>query len=133
MKCSTCSKPLNGKQVKWCSIKCKNQDSNIKYQSYQLQKKRALDRKIKIVNMSGGCCSKCGYKKNLAALEFHHINPSEKKFKLDSRKLSNSNWNTILSELSKCKLLCSNCHAEEHFPDLEGWAKWDLNPQSRPL
>lgn len=133
MKCSSCNKKLLGKQVKWCSIKCKNQDSNIKYQSYQLQKKRALDRKIKIVNMSGGCCSKCGYKKNLAALEFHHINPSEKKFKLDSRKLSNSNWNTILSELSKCKLLCSNCHAEEHFPDLEGWAKWDLNPQSRPL
>lgn len=28
----------------------------------------------------GGKCECCGYNKNLSALEFHHINPDEKKF-----------------------------------------------------
>lgn len=28
----------------------------------------------------GGCCSKCGYRDNIAALDFHHINPEEKDF-----------------------------------------------------
>lgn len=26
----------------------------------------------------GGKCQECGYNKNIAALEFHHINPDEK-------------------------------------------------------
>jgi hypothetical protein len=28
----------------------------------------------------GGKCEHCGYKANLAALEFHHRNPEEKDF-----------------------------------------------------
>lgn len=28
----------------------------------------------------GGKCQECGYNKNIAALEFHHINPDEKEF-----------------------------------------------------
>ena len=119
MKCLSCNKKLTGKQTKWCSQKCKNVCANLKHQSYSNQKKRALERKIEIVHMAGGCCCNCGYKKNLAALEFHHIDPSKKKFKLDSRKLSNSTWKNILEEMNKCKLLCSNCHAEEHYPHLE--------------
>ena len=65
-----------------------------------------------------GKCSMCGYDKNYAALEFHHRNPENKVFNLDSRNLSNTNWDSILKELDKCDLLCSNCHAETHFPDL---------------
>jgi hypothetical protein len=67
--------------------------------------------------MLGGQCEICGYKKNLSALAFHHIDPEKKKFKLDVRSLSNRTEAKILEELDKCKLLCHNCHAEVHNPE----------------
>jgi 5-methylcytosine-specific restriction endonuclease McrA len=87
--------------------------------SYAKQRERAKIRKSEAVRIKGGKCSICGYCKNYAALEFHHRNPENKTFNLDSRKLSNTNWASILLELEKCDLLCSNCHAETHSPDLE--------------
>jgi len=85
---------------------------------YKKQKERAKKRKTEAVNLKGGKCSACGYNKNYAALQFHHRNPENKVFNLDARNLSNTNWDSILKELDKCDLLCSNCHAETHFPDL---------------
>ncbi|WP_125916732.1 hypothetical protein [Hymenobacter coccineus] len=41
-----------------------------------------------------------------------------KSIKLDMRVLSNRNWDVIVAEASKCELLCSNCHAEVHHPEL---------------
>ena len=78
------------------------------------QKDRRLALKIYLVNLRGGKCEKCGYCKNLAALGFHHKDPSKKEFRI-SRTL----WKRekILKELEKCDLLCHNCHAEEHHPD----------------
>ena len=32
----------------------------------------------------------CGYDKNVAALEFHHKDSTQKEFKLDARKLANT-------------------------------------------
>lgn len=73
-----------------------------------------------MVQVLGGSCSKCGYKKNLAALEFHHIDPLVKEFKLDSRRISNTSEENIQKELRKCILLCANCHRELHNPSLDG-------------
>lgn len=103
-----------GKQTKWCSNQCKNSSINSIYQNYQSQQKRGRERKIEIVNIKGGSCEICGYNKSLAALSFHHLDPSTKKFQLDLRNLSNRKWNNILNELEKCQLLCMNCHAEVH-------------------
>jgi hypothetical protein len=33
----------------------------------------------------GGECSICGYNKCVAALEFHHLNPSEKDFTISAK------------------------------------------------
>jgi hypothetical protein len=41
----------------------------------------------------------------------------QKLFQLDIRSLANLQWAEILLEASKCRLLCSNCHAEHHNPD----------------
>lgn len=87
--------------------------------NYEKQVERAKKRKLKIIEMKGGGCSLCGYRKNSAALQFHHRDPQNKTFSLDSRKLSNTHWESILTELEKCELLCANCHAEVHFPDYE--------------
>lgn len=67
--------------------------------------------KAKAVDFLGGACKGCGYTKCIAALEFHHRDPREKDFKI-SASLS---WEVIERELSKCDLLCANCHREEHF------------------
>jgi len=67
-----------------------------------------------LVDHLGGSCKNCGYDKELSALEFHHIDPSIKEVEL-SKILLQTNENTIKNELSKCILLCSNCHKEEHF------------------
>lgn len=59
------------------------------------------------------------YDKNIAALEFHHINPDEKEFQLDMRHLSNTSLERLQNEVNKCQLLCANCHREVHNPELE--------------
>ena len=46
-----------------------------------------------------------------------HIDPMQKLFQLDIRSLANLQSAEILLEASKCRLLCSNCHAEHHNPD----------------
>lgn len=86
--------------------------------SYESQKKRGLERKIYFINKFGGCCSKCGYKTNIAALEFHHVNPEEKEFQIDVRRFSNTSIDKLSKELDKCILVCANCHREIHNSEL---------------
>lgn len=110
--CVKCHKPLAGKQKMFCSVTCKNNS----LQSYQAQQARGLKRKMELVTKLGGQCVTCGYKKNMTALTFHHIDPRTKLFQLDLRSLSNRKQLIIDEEVSKCILICSNCHAETHNP-----------------
>ena len=82
---------------------------------YTYQKNRWKDRKHKAIELKGGACAICGYNKNYAAMEFHHLDPKEKE--LDWKKLRQVKWEFIVTELQKCTLLCSNCHREVHNPD----------------
>jgi len=71
--------------------------------------------KQKAVDYLGGCCSKCGYNKCIGALDFHHVNPSEKN---PFYSLFKTIFNERLKkELDKCILLCSNCHRELHYEE----------------
>jgi len=110
--CITCGKPLKGRQTRHCSSACKNSVN----QSYHIQQARGWKRKILCVKKLGGCCSICGYKKNFAALTFHHKYPTKKHFQLDTRSLSNRKLDVVIRELKKCILVCNNCHAELHHP-----------------
>ena len=86
---------------------------------YAHQKERGLKRKMELIIMKGMKCEKCGYDKNISALEFHHIDPSKKSFQLDMRHLSNASKEKIIEESNKCILLCSNCHREFHHEDMD--------------
>lgn len=116
--CMMCNTPLSGAQRKWCSTKCKYKHSNTKHQDYASQKRRALRRRLALVQAAGGCCTICGYNTNLAALAFHHTNPIEKLFQLDARNCSNRTWESLQQEVNKCQLVCTNCHEEIHHPEL---------------
>lgn len=65
-----------------------------------------------LIEYKGGKCERCGYNKSMRALEFHHLDPSEKDFGIS--KQINRNINDLKKEVDKCILLCSNCHAEIH-------------------
>lgn len=82
-------------------IKCNNKECQKRVERY---KKEAVEYK-------GGKCKNCGYNIYSGALEFHHIDPTQKDFKIS--KFRNVNG-IVKSELDKCILLCSNCHKEEH-------------------
>ena len=115
--CIICSSPLTGRQGKFCGRVCKNRHTNYHHQSYQRQQARGRERKLRLIEALGGKCSVCSYRRNFAALEFHHLEPASKSFQLDMRSLAILDWESIVAEAAKCKLLCSNCHAEHHNPD----------------
>ena len=45
-------------------------------------------------------------------LEFHHLDPNKKDFTIGEQVMRN--WKTILPEIEKCVVLCSNCHRKFH-------------------
>ena len=65
------------------------------------------------VHYKGGKCSVCGYSRYIGALEFHHVDPSNKDFGIGSKGYTRS-FSKIKEELDKCILVCANCHREIH-------------------
>ena len=98
-----CTNQVTGKG-KYCSKKCKNKGSVDNFRK---------NLKQKAINSLGGKCQICGYDKCAAALEFHHLDPSQKDFAIGSNGHSRS-WERVKQELTKCQLVCANCHREIH-------------------
>jgi hypothetical protein len=73
------------------------------------RKRRAL--KATLIDEAGGCCRLCGYDRCASALEFHHLDPMQKRVGISAGGLSLS-IDVLRAEAAKCVLLCSNCHAE---------------------
>lgn len=59
-------------------------------------------------------CEICGYNKHPSALEFHHRNPDNKIKNISKMMNQNSSKIDIIKEISKCMVLCANCHAIIH-------------------
>jgi hypothetical protein len=66
--------------------------------------------KLTIIKALGGKCKNCGYDRNYAAFDLHHIDPRTKESLRDWRNAK------ILNHLDKYELLCRDCHAEKHYP-----------------
>lgn len=54
-------------------------------------------------------CVQCGID-DPRVLEFNHINPSEKEHNIADMINHGYSINNILKEVSKCEVLCANCH-----------------------
>jgi len=115
IQCKTCKKDFirKSRQI-FCTDKCKS-----RYNTHKWQVENGIKRKIELVKYKGGKCKECGYKKNFAALIFHHLIPKDKSFPLSIRELTNRSMDKLYQEVEKCVLLCSNCHAEEHWPQYD--------------
>lgn len=102
--CTKCNKKYKYKRGRNSNTRCASCIAN----------ERRHKLKIKMVEYKGGKCSSCGYKKNLAAITFHHIDPNKKDFNISGAHCRS--WEKIKLELDKCVCLCFNCHVEIHNP-----------------
>jgi transposase-like protein len=67
--------------------------------------------KLALIEAAGGACGLCGYDRYPGALQFHHMEPTEKAFAIADRGVARS-LERAMEEARKCVLLCANCHAE---------------------
>lgn len=102
------SKPnkKNGPYANWSPEQRQN--------NINLQRKYRKQRSDKLLEIKGGKCETCGYNTCKRALVYHHIDPKKKRFGLTVANLTRYTWEEVLKEADNCKLLCANCHAEEH-------------------
>ncbi len=98
--CELCGKP--NKYDKYDRKHCPSCNTKI----------RRIRLKMKLVEMFGGKCQRCGFDKHIAALEFHHQDPSQKEFQLAAG--GTTSWEKLKEEAKKCEMICSNCHQIEH-------------------
>jgi L-lysine 2,3-aminomutase len=57
-------------------------------------------------------CERCG-ESHIACLDFHHISGKDRA--VSSMVVQGYSKKRILAEISKCVVLCSNCHRKEHW------------------
>ena len=66
-------------------------------------------------------CEICG-ENHPACLDFHHLNPQDKKFDV-GQKNKRPSKETLIKEIAKCQVLCSNCHRKLHWQEREAKEK----------
>lgn len=69
--------------------------------------KRTRGRWLDLYKQAKGC-EECGYKGNAKALQFDHLDRSEKHLEISNMK--NYNLKRLFEEIRKCRILCANCH-----------------------
>lgn len=110
--CIICGKPiLAGLHKKTCSRSCANKHRvSIKYRLNQPKSKVKYQRglKIRLLEMRGKVCERCGYNKP-EILQVHHK---------DKDRGNN--------DLNNLELICPNCHFEEHYLE-KSWLTGILN------
>ena len=124
--CKSCNKEFENNRKRANCYECipaKKQYSS-KEEALEARRKKTVKnvqrRREKVKQMAveykGGKCERCGYDKCIEALEFHHLDPSEKDFGIASKGYTRS-WESVKNELDKCIMVCANCHREIHNED----------------
>lgn len=79
------------------------------FPSPRARKRGAKWRLAGLIKLAQGCVD-CGYDEHAVALQFDHIEDN-KKASVSNLIRSDYAWPTILKEIRKCEVRCSNCHA----------------------
>jgi len=82
------------------------------YRARAIERKRRLKvilRKSMLEYLSDKSCIMCGMS-DVRVLEFDHIDPATKSFGIAQGITRTLRWENMLEEISKCQILCANCH-----------------------
>ncbi|VVB52853.1 Uncharacterised protein [uncultured archaeon] len=90
-------------------MRIRTEESRKQQRSYQARKYVEFRAKVDAIKLSSGCvdCAP-GTVWHPAALEFDHVDPSTKSFKIAAG--SSRKWETVLAEIAKCVVRCANHH-----------------------
>ena len=107
-----------------CITLCNNCHTTVHYNHNQLNKNQSnqtiKSKKVRrmLIDLKGGSCKICNLQSNINDVyAFHHIDPTTKVFNIDARVCNGYKYERLLEEVSKCDLLCHNCHSELHNPE----------------
>lgn len=136
--CSQCKKekPLSkeffntrdklGKKFRTDCKECQNLKQSEAYQNKREHYKNATKKhrqKLRVINqrllwdfLKKNGCVRCG-ETNPVVLELDHL--SDKKYNISDIIYCHT-WDSVLTELAKCQILCSNCHRKKTAKDF-GW------------
>ena len=99
-----------------CDARSRVNTSRVRHGQTRTDKNRTKrnGRRRELVAYKGGVCERCNASPLYVAFDFHHKDPSQKKFPLSQRNMDRK-WKDIIKEADKCHLLCANCHRIVHF------------------
>ena len=89
------------------------------YQRHKARQKEWSARRVRDLRQrvdeykSGKQCSRCGFT-DWRAFQFHHRDSEDKVLEIAQAVAWGWSWERILAEISKCDLICANCHQIEH-------------------
>lgn len=116
----TCSQGVTGTCRKCSAVRVRGWYSANRKRRQELQNNLNQKRKQEMVDAFGGICLDCKLSFPICVFEFHHLDPKGK----DANPSKALSWSKERRdrELSKCVMLCSNCHKIRHFvrPDQTG-------------
>ena len=87
--------------------------------AYQKQRRHKI--KARLIEQLGSQCVRCEQTYPLECFDFHHTDPRSKSFEINQNTLGANPWDKILTEASKCVLVCSNCHRSIHANNEEDY------------
>jgi len=90
----------------------------IKYEREYDHKKLTVE-KLNQLKIKIGCCQICGDYHPPCCFDFHHIDGEDKKREVSYLAGKGYKWETILTEIKKCIMICAHCHRKIHTGLLE--------------
>lgn len=107
--------PNDKKAIDGKHTQCSNCRKEI-HRQYRIKRRTPII-KFKLSNP----CAICG-EENISILDFHHIDPKEKKFKVSLGYFKP--LKELKQEIAKCIIICHSCHSKFHH--------YDRNPSKTP-
>ena len=120
--CKRCSKTFalsltrRGRRQIFCTLSCQSRSAQARQRIAHPERYRRTQRihrwvlRMQSIEYGGGGCVDCGYKDNLAALEFDHVRG--KNYRTVSDMIATRlGWEIIQTEIDLCDLVCANCHS----------------------
>lgn len=84
-----------------------------KRKEYIVSRQKQIRDTIQTIKLNNGCAL-CGYRECVQALQYHHSD-SNKENNIARMVAQGRSLINILNEITKCVLLCANCHMELHY------------------